>query len=174
MAVTSRDLRSARAARRIEDRVQQPGQVALYGVMLLLGALVVYAIVGVLFDKGRVAYDDLRYGRPRTDQLTAFVGHNETAGTPTHLLAVNLNRQVTIIEMPGGDATQARTITGPYLFGAEEDLTPVTLALQDVDGDSVLDLLVDVRNERIVYLNHDGVFRLPTSAEQSELVMSQQ
>lgn len=174
MAVTSRELRSARAARRASGQVQQPGQVALYGVTLLLGALIIYAVVGVLFDKGRVLYDDVRYGRPRTTQITAFVGHDETAGTPTHLLAMNLNRQITIIELPGGNSAQARTIVGPYLFGADEDLTPVTLALQDVDGDTNLDLLVDVRNERIVYLNHDGVFRLPTPAEQAKLLTIQQ
>jgi hypothetical protein len=44
------------------------------------------------------------------------------------------------------------------------------LSLRDMDGDGQLDLLLDVRNEQIVYLNKDGAFRLPTPAEQAALV----
>jgi len=172
MAVTSRELRSSRPSRLIGTRVHQRVNVTFYGVTLLLAAVVVYVVVGMVFDKGRVLYDDLRYGRPRTDQLTAFVGHNEVDGIPTHLMAMNLNRQVVIVEMPGSNPSETRTITGPYLFGANEDLTPVKLSLEDVDNDKVLDLLVDVRQEHIVYLNHDGIFRLPTPAEQSQLLAS--
>ena len=32
----------------------------------------------------QIKLDDLHYGRPRTAQLDAWVGHNEAAGTPTH------------------------------------------------------------------------------------------
>jgi hypothetical protein len=172
MAVTSKDLRSSRPVRRADPRAYQRVHIALYGVSLLLAAMLVYGVVGLAFDRAHVLYDDLRYGRPRTDQITAFVGHHEAAGVPTHLVAMNLNRQVVIVEMPGSDPAQTRTILGPYLFGANEDLTPVKLSLADVDGDNVLDLLVDVRQEHIVYLNHDGVFRLPTPAEHARLLAS--
>ncbi len=172
MAVTSRELRSSRPSQVISTRVHQRVHVTFYGVTLLLAAIVVYVVVGMVLGKGQVLYDDLRYGRPRIDQLTAFVGHNEADGVPTHLMAMNLNRQVVIVEMPGSNPSQARTITGPYLFGANEDLTPVKLSLEDVDGDKVLDLLIDVRQEHIVYLNHDGIFRLPTPAEQAQLLAS--
>ena len=172
MAVTSRELRSSRPSQRIGTHVHQRAQVTFYGVTLLLAAVVVYVVVGMVLNKGQVLYDDLRYGRPRTDQLTAFVGHDEVNGVPTHLMAMNLNRQVVIVEMPGSNPSKARTITGPYLFGANEDLTPVKLSLEDVDGDKVLDLLVDVRQEQLVYLNRDGVFRLPTPAEQAQLLAS--
>jgi len=172
MAVTSRELRSPRSSQFIGTRVQQQAHVTFYGVTLLFAAVAVYVVVGMVLGKGQVLYDDLRYGRPRTDQLTAFVGHNEADGVPTHIMAMNLNRQVIIIEMPGSNPSEVRTIAGPYLFGANEDLTPVKLSLADVDGDKVLDLLVDVRQEHIVYLNHDGVFRLPTPAEQAQLLAS--
>jgi hypothetical protein len=168
MAVTSKSFPSdagrPQAARRPALRA------LLYGVVLALAAVAVYGMVGMVFGYLRVALDDLRYGRPRTYQLEAFVGHNESDGRPTHLMAINLNRQVTIIEIPGGDPSHIRTLTGPYLFGAREDLTPLTLSVSDVDGDGAPDLLVDVRQEQIVYLNRDGAFRLPTPEEQARLV----
>jgi len=116
-----------------------------------------------------VLVDDLRYGRPRTTQIDAFVGHEETNGQPTHLMAINLNRQVMVIELPGGEAAKARTLSGPYLFGANEELTPLHLHLQDLDGDGNPDLLLDIRREQLVYLNRDGAFRLPTPQEQAAL-----
>jgi len=146
-----------------------PLRLAAYGVSLLLVTVAVAVLVNLAAERLRITVDDLRYGRPRTTQLTGYVEHGETAGQPTHLIGLNLNRQVAIIELPGGDATKARTIMGPYLFGAEEDLTPIQLALQDMDGDGVADLLVEVRQEQIVYLNREGAFRLPTAEEQARL-----
>ena len=141
----------------------------MYAVTLILAAVAIYVLVSFMLGKAQIVIDDVRYGRPRTTQLDAFVGHDEANGQPTHLLAINLNRQATIVELPGGDATKARTISGPYLFGADEDLTPVRLAVRDMDGDGQVDLLLDVRNEQVIYLNKDGVFRLPTPAEQATL-----
>jgi hypothetical protein len=76
---------------------------------------------------------------------------------------------VTIVELPGGDATKARTLTGPYLFGADENLTTPHIRLSDMDADGNVDLILDIRNEQVVYLNKDGVFRLPKPEEQSSL-----
>src|SRR5687768_14703607 len=76
--------------------------------------------------------DDVRYGATRTYQVDEVVGHDDGAGTPTHFTALNLNRQVMIIEIPGGDASKTRTLTGPYLFGAGEDKTPVLLRFDDL------------------------------------------
>lgn len=168
MAVTSKTLRSTpRSASRIQ--VMPPVRLMFYGVSLLLVTVAAAVLVNQAAQRLRVAVDDLRYGRPRTMQLTGYVQHGESAGQPTHLMALNLNRQVAIIELPGGDASKARTIMGPYLFGADEDLTPVHLALQDMDADGVADLLVEVRQEQIVYLNREGAFRLPTAEEQARL-----
>lgn len=168
MAVTSKTLRSTQGPSS-RTQVMPPVRLVLYGVSLLLVTVAVAVLVNLAAQRLRVAVDDLRYGRPRTTQLTGYVEHGEAAGQPTHLMALNLNRQVAIIELPGGDASKARTIMGPYLFGANEDLTPVHLALQDMDGDGVADLLVEVRQEQIVYLNREGAFRLPTAEEQARL-----
>ena len=169
MAVTHKSLRSAQAARPRGAMLLHRAQVLMYGVTLILAAIAIYVVVSMLLGKANVLIDDLRYGRPRTTQVNAFVGHDETNGQPTHLIAINLNRQVMVIELPGGDAAKTRTLSGPYLFGANEDLTPLRLHLQDMDGDGNPDLVLDIRQEQLVYLNRDGAFRLPTPAEQVEL-----
>ena len=169
MAVTSKNLRSVQQARVQSPTLPRRLHATAYGVTLLLAALAIYAAVSLVMGRLHTLVDDLRYGRPRTTQLDAFVGHDEAAGHPTHLLAMNLSRQVVVVELPGGDPSKARTIAGPYLFGADEDLTPVVLSLQDVDGDGHADLLIDVRREQIVYLNKDSTFRPPTAAEAAQL-----
>jgi hypothetical protein len=113
--------------------------------------------------------DDLKYGRPRTSQLTANVGHGEANGALTHFVAMNLNRQVTVIEFPGGDVTKPRVIVGPYLFGRAEDLTVVKLRVEDVNGDDKKDLLVQVKEERLVYINDGAAFRPITAEELAKL-----
>lgn len=169
MAVTQKTLRSNTRAQLQSAALPQRLSSALYGGALLLAAVAIYLLVSLLLGKAQVFIDDFRYGRPRTTQLEAFVGHNEANGQPTHLLALNLNRQAVIIELPGGDANQARTITGPYMFGADADLTPLALSLRDMNGDGHVDLLLNIRNEQVVYVNTNGTFRLPTPAEQAAL-----
>ena len=105
-------------------------------------------------------------------QLDAFVGHNEAEGVPSHFIAMNLNRRVTVIELPGGDNSQAHTIVGPYLFGQGEDLTPVQAAVQDVNGDDHPDLLVSVKSEQIIYLNDGQSFKLMSPEERAALQKS--
>ena len=82
---------------------------------------------------------------------------------------MNLNRQVVVIEIPGGDPSKTRTLTGPYLFGADEDKTPVLLRLDDLNRDGAKDLIVNVKNEEIVYLNKDGEFKPITPEERQQL-----
>lgn len=168
MAVTSKDLRSDEHSR---GRVllARRFHTAAYGVTLLLLVLVVYGVVGIVLQRGTVLWDDLRYGRPRTFHVYQAVGHEDSAERPTHLIALNLERQIVVLELPGGDAAKTRSITGPYLFGANEDLTPVTIDLHDMDGDGSADMLLNVRDEQIVYLNRDGSFRLPTPDEQAHI-----
>jgi hypothetical protein len=169
MAVTSKEI-SGKGAGRTSVFPRSVGSVA-YLVTFALAALAIYVLVGAAVDWGQVRLDDLRYGRPRTTHLEGYVGHGEeAAGRPTRLIGLNIERQVVVLELPAGDTSQVRTVPGPYLFGADEDLTPVLLSLRDMDGDGLDDLIVDVRNEQIVYLNRDGAFRLPTAEEQSRLV----
>jgi len=169
MAVTSKEIDS-KGVGRSSVFPRSVGPVA-YGLTFVLAALAVYVLVGAVVEWGQIKLDDLRYGRPRTTHLEGYVGHGgELEGRPTRLIGLNIERQVVVLELPAGDTTQVRSLPGPYLFGADEHLTPVLLSLRDMDGDSLKDLIVDVRNEQIVYLNRDGSFRLPTPEEQSLLV----
>jgi hypothetical protein len=169
MAVTSKEIIGSGTARALR-RSRGIGLTA-YVVTFLLAALAIYVLVGAAVRWGQVRIDDLRYGRPRTTHLEGLVGHGaETPANPTRFVGLNIDRQVVVLELPAGDATQVRSLPGPYLFGADEDLTPVLLSLGDVDGDGQADLLVNVRNEQIVYLNRDGGFRLPTPEEQQRIV----
>jgi len=120
----------------------------------------------------QVKMDDLQYGRPRTVQMDAYVGQNEAEGVPSHFIGMNLNRRVTIVEMQGGDPSKVNTIIGPYLFGEGEDLTPVQLASQDLNGDGKADLVVSVKNEQLLYLNDGNSFRLATPEERAAIEKS--
>jgi hypothetical protein len=152
------------------DAIRRNITTMLLLITLVLTMAAVYLFVGTVVSAGQEFVNDVRYGRPRTTHLSGFVGHNEASGQQSHFIGLNLNRQVVVLQLPGGDAEQIRMLPGPYLFGAGEDLTPVNLGLEDMDGDGYVDLLVTVRNEQVVYLNKDGAFRLPTNAEQLQIV----
>lgn len=135
--------------------------------MLLIGALAVILYFGItsLLAWTQIKMDDFKYGRPRTSQIDAFVGHGEATGVPTHFVAMNLNRRVTIMEFPGGDVTKPVVLVGPTLFGRDQDLTVVRLQVEDINGDDKPDLTVQVKDERLVYLNDGNVFRPITADE---------
>jgi hypothetical protein len=103
---------------------------------------------------------DATYGRPRTYQLDAVVGHNDSPQNPSHFLFLNLNRHVIIIEFPGGDSSKARIYGGPTLFGDGQDLVPVTGEFRAVNGDGRADMLVHIQDQTLVYLN-DGTQFVP-------------
>jgi len=172
MAVTSREIHKQRDARP-NALIRSFGPFA-YLLTFVLAALAIYVLVGAAVEWGQVRLDDLRYGRPRTTHLAGLVGRpGESAARQTIFIGMNIDRQVVVMELPAGDATQVRSLPGPYLFGANEDLTPVLLSLRDMDRDGQPDLIIDVRNEQIVYLNRDGGFRLPTAEEQQQLVQQE-
>lgn len=170
MAVTSKELRTIPARERAQPVPLRRARLGVNSVIIVLGGLVLYLVISTLVAWGSVRLDDLRYGRPRTTHLEGFVGHEAATGQPTHFIALNLNRQIVVLELPGGDPAQVRSLPGPYLFGANEDLTPVQLALYDIDGDGAKDLFINIRNEQLVYLNKDGTFRLPKPEERQQLV----
>ena len=96
--------------------------------MLLMAAL--FLMMNTLGSWWQIHQDDVTYGRPRTYQVDAVVGHNDSVTNPSHFIFLNLNRHVVIIELPGGDTTHARIYNGPTLFGNGQDLTPVTARIQ--------------------------------------------
>lgn len=175
MAVTSRDIRNTAARTGSQSRTAIPVppislHTLAYIVTGLLALLAIYAIMGNVVGWARGHVDDIRYGSTRTYQVDEVVGHDDGGGVPTHFIAMNLNRQVVVMEIPGGDVSKMRTLTGPYLFGAGEDKTPVLLRFDDLNRDGSKDLIVNVKNEEIVYLNKDGQFQPITPEERAKLV----
>ena len=102
--------------------------------------------------------DDVTYGRPRTAQYDVVVGHNDSASSPTHFIALNLNATVVVIELPGGDSSKARIYRGPQLFGPGADLYPVTLSFPDPTGNGQPNMDIHVEGQILVYLNQNGQF----------------
>jgi len=103
-------------------------------------------------------WDDLHYGRPRTFQMDAFVGH-ETGSVPSHFIALNVGGQIEIIELPGGDATHAKMYVGLRIYGPGADLVPVTLRFIDPARTHHPDMLILFQNTQVLYHNVEGVFR---------------
>ncbi len=163
---------SGKATRQRAEPVGVQAKALAIAAGAMIGLLGLYVAASAAVDWVQVKADDMQYGRPRTMQIDAYVGHGETEGVPSHFIAMNLNRRVTILEMPGGDSTQAKTIVGPYLFGHGEDLTPVQVSAQDVNADGQADLLVSIKNEQLIYVNDGAGFKLMTPEEQASLQRS--
>lgn len=137
----------------------------VYVGVIALAAVALYVGSSVVMNWWQVHQDDVTYGRPRTYQCDARVGHND-ARLPSHFIALNLHKQVEIIEFPGGDATHAHVYLGPTLLGDGQDLTPVTLTFRDVNGDGKPDMLLHIGTQStLVYINDNGMFRPATASD---------
>lgn len=146
----------------------------LYLGLGMIAMLLLWMLVSTVFGWFTTTLDDIRYGRPRTFQTDAWVGHNERGGTPSHFIAINLHSHIEIIEMPGGDASRARIYMGPQLYGNNDDLTSATLRFVDVNGDHKPDMLLSFQNSKIVFINAQGSFRPLQPGERSQVERSLQ
>jgi hypothetical protein len=130
-------------------------------VALLIGmvvAIILVMVFGAFSSWWRTYQDDIHYGRPRTYQIDAVVGHGDSAANPTHFIFLNLHRHVEIIEIDGGNPAHTHIYVGPVLFGDGQDLTPITGEIRDVNGDGKPDLIVHIQDQEIVYLNNGTIF----------------
>jgi hypothetical protein len=137
------------------------GMIAMAALFLLLSSAATWI---------QTTKDDLTYGRPRTFHIDFVVGHNDSPSNPTHFIAINLNRHVQVIEIPGQDETKERTFQITTLFGDGEDLTPVTLSFRDVNGDHKPDMLIHIQDQTLVMINDQGSFRPAKPGEVKGLV----
>jgi hypothetical protein len=131
----------------------------LYLGVGMIAMLALWTLLTSAMSWWNTTWDDVHYGRPRTFQIDAYVGHNETTGGPSHFIAINLNGRIEIIEFPGGDGSKARIYLGPQLYGTGDDLIPVTLSFADVNGDHLPDMIIHFQSSRIVFINDHGGFR---------------
>ncbi len=168
--VDTEDIDSRQTGRRL---VRGSGGVRLHWLVFvglsLLVMLLGWVLLSSFFNWWQVWQDDLHYGRPRTFQIDAVVGHNDSEANPSHFVAINLHRQIEIIEFPGGDSSKAKIYVGPVLIGEGQDLAAVTLSFKDVNGDGKPDMVVSVQNSRFVFINDNGSFRPPHPGENAQL-----
>ena len=142
--------------------------------LLLLGIgmivmLVLWTLLTLAANWWNTTWNDIHYGRPRTFQTDAVVGHNDSAANPSHFIAINLNGRIEGIEFPGGDASKARIYIGPQLYGNGQELIPVTLSFVDVNGNHLPDMIIHFQDTNIVYVNDQGGFR-PANASEIQAV----
>ncbi len=103
--------------------------------------------------------NQLTYGYPRTYQTDSSVGHGTAANPMSHFIAENFDKHLIVIELPGDDPTHARIYIGPMLIGDEQELTPVTLSFEDVNGDGKPDLVLHVGDSKFIFLNTGTSFK---------------
>ncbi len=150
--------------RQTQDRLRDPQPYPKRAVthhqwhpLWYVGVTLFAVVIGItlLFAVGswwRSYQEDQQYGRPRTSQCDAKVGHDD-AHTPSHFIAVNLNKHIEVIELPGGDATKTKIYQGPTLIGDGQELTPITLEFRDVNGDGKPDMILHIGESRSVFIN---------------------
>lgn len=163
MAVTSTTMRPRPPTR---SWAALTALLAASAYILALVALVILAQHAAAWAQARV--DDLRYGSPRTVHLSGVVG-GDSAAAPTRFVGLNLEGQISILVIPAGDSGRLAALPGPYVIGrGGADAVP-QLELADLTGDGQADLLLTVRGETVVYINHDGTFALITQEERARL-----
>jgi len=132
-------------------------------VVLGLGMMIALALVlaGQLATSWLMTtLDDLHYGRPRTFQVDAYVGH-ESGKISSHFIALNLQGRIEVIELPGGDASHAHIYLGPQLVGPNADLVPAIIHFVDTRHDHYPDMLVQAGSIQVIFRNANGTF-VPT------------
>ena len=102
-------------------RMKRKGTRSLHSLVFLgigmIAMLALWILLTFAVNWWNTTWDDLHYGRPRTFQIDAAVGQNDSASNPSHFMALNLNGRIEVIEFPGGDASKARIYIGPQLYG---------------------------------------------------------
>ena len=179
MAVRSQEMRNPtmrlarpKSATSILRRWGMPTLSIGYITTAVIAAVALYMALSALVSWGISKYDDMRYGTTRTFHTDVVIGIDDSVTNPTHFVAMNINRQVVVMQIPGGDTSKTRIINGPYLFGGDEDRTPVLLNFNDVNSDGMQDMIVNVKNEALIYLNRGDHLSLMTPEERTTVSLN--
>ncbi|MBV9230947.1 MAG: hypothetical protein JOZ18_16675 [Chloroflexi bacterium] len=131
----------------------------------MVAMLVLWMVGASVLAWGIQRYNDYRYGIPRTFQTDAVVGHGgDSAGHPSHFIAVNLNRQAIVLEFMAGDPAKSVSYVAPlYIAGDGGNLAPVTVEFRDVTGDGKPDMIIHIhlpsQDQISVFVNDGTKFR---------------
>jgi hypothetical protein len=144
----------------VTRRQRRPLHGAVYIGLTLLCMLVGFIVFSALSTWWQHTDDYLHYGMPRTSQMDAVVGHQDSAAHPSHFLALNLDGHLSVIEMQGGDLSKTVIYAGPIIYGQGADLVAVTLSVAH-DQQGKPELVLHYQNsEVILYDGKDGKFHL--------------
>jgi len=141
----------------------------------MIAMLAVWVLGSSLLAWVSYEHDNIVYGNPRTYQTDAVVGHGgDSTLHPSHFIAVNLNRQVIIVEFMAGNPAKSIDYVVPYyILGQGGNLTPVTLHFCDATGDGKLDMIVDIhlspQDQTFVFVNDGTKFRAPNASDNIHL-----
>jgi len=128
--------------------------------LTLLCMLVGFLVFSALATWWQHTQDSLHYGMPRTYQMDAVVGHQDSAAHPSHFIALNLGGHLSVMEMPGGDVSKTVIYAGPILYGLDADLVAVTLSVAH-DGQGKPELVLHYQNNEVILSDGtDGKFHL--------------
>jgi hypothetical protein len=164
MRVTHHTIPPRASLRQVPSQDEQPApaqQQSTLRPLFLVGVGMVLALLLVIGGHLAVAkWNDLQntlhYGYPRTFQCDADVGH----GGVSHFIAQNLHGHVFIIELHATTPGKTMLYVGPVLTGVGADREPVTISFQDVNGDHLPDMLLQVGPTEYVYPNTGQGFRI--------------
>jgi hypothetical protein len=128
----------------------------------MMAVLVLWVVGSAGVTWGKLLYNDIRYGTPRTYQVDQVVGQGgDSPAHPSHFIAINKNHQAIIIELKAGNPAQAITYTTP--ISDDNGEAPVTLEFRDVTGDGKLDMIIHIhlltREQVVVFINTGTQFR---------------
>ena len=136
----------------------------LSNILVPIGMGMLVALLAVLVGQALLSWcattwDDLHYGRPRTFQMDAFVGH-EPAHTPSHFLVLNLHGRIEILELLGGDPTHTKLYLGPQIAGAGAELVPVTVQFVPSQHPQHPDMLIVFQGTQLRFYNVNNGFQV--------------
>jgi hypothetical protein len=110
------------------------------------GVFCIFLILGWIGLNGVVSWwqgvqNDWTYGKQRHFEISAIVGHSDSANNPSHFTAENINGQIIVIELPGGNASKAKIYQIETVPGNTGN-PPVKISFQDMNADGKPDMLV--------------------------------
>jgi hypothetical protein len=79
---------------RMKRRGVRRGHPLLYLGVGMIAMLALWTLLTMAISWWNTTWDDLHYGRPRTFQTNAVVGHNDSSSNPSHFIALNLNERM--------------------------------------------------------------------------------
>ena len=104
--------------------------------MMLLGGI----LVNVVINWVHVTWDDWHYGRPRTYQIDADVGH----GGVSHFTVENLGGHIFVIEIPVNDPKKYHLYVGPAITGGDASLAVATISFKDGRKGGLPDMVITI------------------------------